>query len=60
MTTRLLGLLLLISLASCSDDADTQTQRSADSSARESIEPSAIINDTTRLPNDTSAITVTH
>ncbi|ANE51845.1 hypothetical protein [Flavisolibacter tropicus] len=60
MFTRLFALLFLISLASCADDADTKTERSTDSSARKSIEPSAIINDSTRLPNDTSAITVTN
>ena len=60
MTKLLTGALLAIVLVSCSDTADTDTQRSADSTARKSIDASAIINDSTRLPRDSSATTVTH
>lgn len=52
--------LLALSLAGCSDAADVQTQRSHDSSALESIDSSAIINDSTRLPTDSTSTTVTH
>lgn len=60
MIKLLTGALLVIALASCSDAADTETQRSADSTARKSIDASAIINDSTPLPRDSTATTVTH
>lgn len=56
----LLGALLALSLAGCSDTADTQSQHSADSTALESIDSSPIINDSTRLPRDSTVTTVTH
>jgi len=54
------GALLVLGLASCSDTTDTQSQRSTDNTALESIDSSAIINDSTRLPRDSTATTVTH
>lgn len=66
MHKTLLGAALLLSLVSCSDtstssgNANTNTQKSADSSARESIDSSAIINNTTPLPMDSTAATVNH
>jgi uncharacterized lipoprotein len=60
MVKLLAGVLLALSLAGCSDAADTQTQRSRDSSALESIDSSAIINNSTRLPTDSTSTTVTH
>lgn len=60
MMKLLSGIMLAIILASCSDTADTQTQRSTDNTALEGIDSSAIINDSTRLPRDSTTTTVTH
>jgi len=60
MIKLLTGALLALTLASCSDAADTDSQRSADSTALKSIDSSAIINDSTQLPRDSTVTTVTH
>ncbi|HYH16750.1 MAG TPA: hypothetical protein VD794_16075 [Flavisolibacter sp.] len=47
-------------MISCSDTTDTQTQRSTDNTALESIDSSAIINDSTRLPRDSTVTNLAH
>ena len=54
------GALFVLVLTSCSDTTDTASQRSTDSTALESIDSSAIINDSSRLPRDSTTTTVTH
>ena len=56
----IVGVMITLSVTSCSDTTDTETQRSTDNTALESIDSSAIINDSTRLPLDSTTTTVTH
>jgi hypothetical protein len=55
-------LAILFCVISCADtsNADTQSLRSNDTSAMESIDSSALINDTARLPLDSTVTTVNH
>ncbi len=57
-----LGLAILFSISSCTDTntADTQSLRSNDTSALRSIDSSALINDSSRLPLDSTTTTVNH
>ena len=62
----LLAVLLIMAVISCADNAngvnetnDTM-QQTTDGTALEAIDSSAIINDSTRLPQDSTTTTVTH
>ena len=56
----LLGIIMLLAFISCSDNAKNTSQRTNDSTALEAIDSSVIMNDSTRLPQDSSTTTVAH
>ena len=60
MIKTILGAALLLFMTACSDTVNTETQRSNDNTALKNIDSSAIINDSTPLPRDSSNTTVTH
>ncbi|MDQ3682245.1 MAG: hypothetical protein M3352_04120 [Bacteroidota bacterium] len=52
-------ILTLMVISSCANDASTKGKATSDTSMK-SIDSSAIINDTTRLPKDSTNVGVTH
>ncbi|MFN2457159.1 MAG: hypothetical protein ABR502_03055 [Chitinophagaceae bacterium] len=53
-------LLLVLLLCSCNNSNRTATDTKASDTTMQSIDSSAIINDATRLPNDSTTTGVTH
>ena len=60
MIKTLVCAVLALSVVACSDTVNTETQRSNDNTALKNLDSSALINDSSLLPSDSTRTTVTH